>query len=370
MIHGLLQSAGAYASTDDHSFAFFFAKQGYDVWLGNNRCGLKPRHRSFKRSDPRMWSWKIREMATMDLPALVEGVLQRTGFEKLALVGHSQGTSQILIALSKHFVPELGEKISVACLLAPAAYSGSLLENPRWFFKGMIMMSPTIWRLCFGRYGFMQPLISAMEILPNRTLGVFGYPMFHYLFDWSDRNWDRDLRDRSFLFAPTYISSEHMRWWIGADGFATQRCILNTRAEAEIDAADDEAIENFLQATNTGGKITDEALARYEEAISRLEADPWFDERVPPLALWIPACDDLVDGKRLLRRLEYGRDPHAQLVHVNVLEDYEHLDVIWGVDSLERVGKEVLKVIWQTIATQDRERCVVPACVTKSESHN
>ncbi|KAK3063610.1 hypothetical protein LTR53_018839, partial [Teratosphaeriaceae sp. CCFEE 6253] len=37
MMHGLLQSAGAYCSTDDDSLAFYLAKSGYDVWLGNNR---------------------------------------------------------------------------------------------------------------------------------------------------------------------------------------------------------------------------------------------------------------------------------------------------------------------------------------------
>ena len=39
MIHGLLQSAGAYCTNDNDSLAFYLCKAGYDVWLGNNRCG-------------------------------------------------------------------------------------------------------------------------------------------------------------------------------------------------------------------------------------------------------------------------------------------------------------------------------------------
>jgi len=54
MIHGLLQSAGAYCTSDDDSLAFFLAKSGYGVWLGNNRCGFNPRHTMLKYSDPRM----------------------------------------------------------------------------------------------------------------------------------------------------------------------------------------------------------------------------------------------------------------------------------------------------------------------------
>ena len=37
LMHGLLQSAGAYCTNDDNSLAFFLHKSGYDVWLGNNR---------------------------------------------------------------------------------------------------------------------------------------------------------------------------------------------------------------------------------------------------------------------------------------------------------------------------------------------
>ena len=37
MVHGLLQSAGAFCSNDDDSLAFYLAKSGYDVWVSNFR---------------------------------------------------------------------------------------------------------------------------------------------------------------------------------------------------------------------------------------------------------------------------------------------------------------------------------------------
>ena len=36
---------------------------------------------------------------------------------------------------------------------------------------------------------------------------------------------------RGFMFSPVYVSAESMRWWLGRDGFATQKCILATRKE-------------------------------------------------------------------------------------------------------------------------------------------
>lgn len=57
MMPGLMQSSGVYCTNDEHSLAFWLCKQGYDVWLGNNRCGFKPQHVEFKKGDPRMWNW-------------------------------------------------------------------------------------------------------------------------------------------------------------------------------------------------------------------------------------------------------------------------------------------------------------------------
>jgi hypothetical protein len=65
MMHGLLQSSGAYCTNDDASLAFYLCKQGYDVWLGNNRCGFHPEHTLLSYNDPRMWAWNIRQMGVM-----------------------------------------------------------------------------------------------------------------------------------------------------------------------------------------------------------------------------------------------------------------------------------------------------------------
>jgi hypothetical protein len=107
LMHGLLQSAGAYCTNDDDSLAFFLCKSGYDVWLGNNRCGFEPRHTLLQYHDPRMWAWNIRQMGVMDLPALISRVLSETGFAKLGLVCHSQGTTETFVALAKEQRPDL-----------------------------------------------------------------------------------------------------------------------------------------------------------------------------------------------------------------------------------------------------------------------
>lgn len=82
----------------------------------------------------------------------------------------------------------------------------------------------------------------------------------------------------------------------------------------------------------------------------------WYESHVPPFALWVAGSDDLVDGRRLLRRFERGREPHVRVVHSRVIDEYEHLDVIWAMDCIEKVGREVKEVLWRTCDVRDQVR--------------
>ncbi|KAG6176669.1 hypothetical protein E4U35_007250 [Claviceps purpurea] len=360
LIHGLLQSSGAYCSNDDDSLAFWLCKSGFDVWLGNNRCGFSPKHASLKYSDPRMWSWTIQHMGLYDLPALTDQVLTETGFHKLGLICHSQGTAQTLIALSKNQRPELGEKLTVFCALAPAAYAGPLVN--RYYFRLMNKLSPFAYQLVFGMHAFIPLMIQMHSLLNPRLYGCLSYTVFSFLFDWSDLRWDRGLRNRLFQFAPVYVSSETMRWWLGKGGFASHGCILLTKEmvqyEEEADGIDTEA--KIEVSTDTADGSTALKRANGYESFERrklvLAGSPWYNDQVPPFAIWICGKDQLVDGRRLLRRFEKGREPHVKLIHSKVVEEYEHLDVIWAVDAVEQVFQDMRDVLWKTCYDQEKFR--------------
>ena len=373
LMHGLLQSAGAYTSTSNSSLAFFLAKSGFDVWLGNNRCAFTPRHRKLRYSDPRMWAWNIRQMGVMDLPAFVDTILAKTGFTKLGLAAHSQGTTQTFVALAKEQRPDLGEKLSVFCALAPAAYAGPLIGKV--YLKFMKIVPPPLFRLIFGYHAFIPLMPLAHAILPPKLYSWMGYHVFSFLFSWSDTRWDRGLRDRMFQQAPTYVSAESMRWWLGREGFAQQKCVLATREEGwkedQEDEEDDEVIRRLYEDREPGvtarRKLQRNLTSFRAQTLPLLREDfdergrfAWYDERFPPLALWVAGADDLVDGRRLLRRFDRGREPHVRIVHKKIIEGYEHLDVIWAMDMLEKVGKEVREVLWRTVAPQVQRECRTP----------
>ena len=352
LIHGLLQSAGAYCCNDDDSLAFLLCKSGFDIWLGSNRCGFKPRHKILKPSDPRMWNWNIRQMGVMDLPALVSRVLSETGFRKLGLICHSQGTTETFVALAKGQRPELGEKISVFCALAPAVYAGPLIG--KMYFKFMRLISPGMFRLMFGIGPFIPFMMTMHSVLPGKIYGFLGYRVFSFLFSWTDERWDKGLRDRLFQFAPVYVSAESMRWWLGRECFATQKCILATREEGRQEDEEDKEEDCY----------DDNAKQASEQLVPETNGDrgsrAWYNDQAPPFALWIPGSDQLVDGRRLLRRFERGREPHIRLVHTRLIEEYEHLDVLWAIDAVDKVAKEVREVLWKTAPPTARDACRVP----------
>nr|POF12828.1 sterol esterase 2 [Quercus suber] len=377
MMHGLLQSAGAYCCNDDDSMAFYLAKSGYDVWLGNNRCGFEPKHTLLTYEDPRMWAWNIRQMGVMDLPALISRVLAETGFPKLALIAHSQGTTQTFVALAKEQRPEIGEKISVFCALAPAVYAGPLIGKV--YLKAMSVISPAVFRLIFGIHSFIPVMMLAHKLLPAKTYSWMGYHVFSFLFSWSDTRWDRGLRNRMFQQAPTYVSAESMRWWLGRECFAKHKCILATREEGKLEDKEDEEDDHVIQRLYVDREPHVTERRKLQRNLSSFHcATPthshrnatrgrfsWYNDQFPPLALWVCGADNLVDGRRLLRRFDRGREPHVRIVHKKIIEGYEHLDVIWAMDAVEKVGKEVREVIWRTVDPESAKLCRTPVGCTK-----
>lgn len=363
LMHGLLQSSGAYCVNDDDSLAFYLCKSGYDVWLGNNRCGFNPKHVLLEYTDPRMWCWNIRQMGVFDLPALTSRVLYETGFEKIGLICHSQGTTQTFVALAKEQRPDLGEKLTVFCALAPATHAGPLIG--KMYFKFMRVITPAMFRLMFGIHAFIPLMMTMHGILPAGLYGRLGYMVFSFLFNWTDTRWDRALRDRMFQFAPVFVSAESMRWWLGRECFAKHKCILQTKEEWKAEEREDRETDGPLGnvaerplSRDSGINEKPSALQRQQPKRKLKGSTAWYNAQAPPFALWVAGNDDLVDGRRLLKRFERGREPHVRIVHSKVIPEYEHLDVIWAMDAVDQIFGELREVLWKTCNVRDQ--CRVP----------
>lgn len=91
---------------------------GYDVWIANRRGNkYSCKHTTLSTNDPEFWSFSLDEPACRDLPAVIDFVREVTEFEKVSVIGFSQGAAETLAALS--MVKGLERKVNLGILLAP-----------------------------------------------------------------------------------------------------------------------------------------------------------------------------------------------------------------------------------------------------------
>lgn len=91
---------------------------GYDVWIANRRGNkYSCKHTTLSTHDPKFWSFSLDEPACRDLPTLIDFVREVTEFEKISIIGFSQGAAETLAALS--MVKGLEKKVNIGILLAP-----------------------------------------------------------------------------------------------------------------------------------------------------------------------------------------------------------------------------------------------------------
>ena len=314
MLHGLLQSSGSFASNGRKSLAYFLYQSGYDIWLGNNRCGFRPEWNEAKVPTlASRWDWDLREMVKYDLTLLIDTVLAKTQFEKLSLISHSQGTTQGFMGLvneDKFFPPGSGSKesfftskIANYIALAPAVYPGPLL-NEKLFVKLMTKEIDNPW--FFGETSFFEIMMIVRNLCVGESLFSFVcYTIFNYLFDWNDTLWDTALRDRHFLFSPVHVSVKLMQWWLSPD-------------------------PNKVSFKFGSHKMFPDNVKWFSDA-----------SKAPNIYLFVPKQDRLVDGERLIN--------HFVNVESNVnykiwyIDEYAHIDVLWAHDVIERIGKPILQ---------------------------
>ena len=99
--------------------AFHLAEMGFDVWLTNNSgAEYSQEHDVYTTADKEYWQMDWTKYGLYDFPAAVKVIQERTGVEKVAVVGHSQGTTQTYAGMALN--PEWYDKnVSVAAMLGP-----------------------------------------------------------------------------------------------------------------------------------------------------------------------------------------------------------------------------------------------------------
>ena len=100
--HGIFDSSDfSVVHGPEKSITFVLANFGYDVWVANARGNKHSRqHKTLNPDkDKAFWDFSFFEMIE-DYKANIEHIIQETGYKKIGVLGHSQGTSTMYSALS------------------------------------------------------------------------------------------------------------------------------------------------------------------------------------------------------------------------------------------------------------------------------
>lgn len=123
--HGLECSSSDWVlAGPENGLAYLLADVGYDVWMGNSRGNIYSRnHTKLNPNRNKFWLFDWHEIAMLDMPAVIDRVLEVSGQEKLHYIGHSQGGTVFLV-LSSLRPDYTSSKIYSSHLLAPVCVCG------------------------------------------------------------------------------------------------------------------------------------------------------------------------------------------------------------------------------------------------------
>jgi len=126
--HGMMDTSDSFCLNPGiQSLAYFFASKKYLVYMPNSRGNRYSR--AHQTLDPNQipgefWDFSFTEMGVRDLPVVIDSILEQTGMEKIACIGHSQGATIFLILLSLR--PEYNDKIKLVSMMAPFSYMNNV----------------------------------------------------------------------------------------------------------------------------------------------------------------------------------------------------------------------------------------------------
>jgi len=132
LIHGVLDSADEFV-LGDKSIVKALLERDYDVWLLNSRGNkYSCAHTQISPKSPDFWDYSFEGMAEGDFKSTLEFVSEHTK-EKVVVIGHSQGTTQVFAALSSF--PDLQDKVEKFMALAPVVHMTGF-DPGNWYYFG------------------------------------------------------------------------------------------------------------------------------------------------------------------------------------------------------------------------------------------
>ena len=203
-IHGLMQDCESFlCSGKNDSIASVLAHAGYDVWLGNNRGNrYSPMHVDHSPQSHEYWNFSIDHLAQFDVPAMVRHICQATGYDKIAIVGFSQGSAQTFLGLSSSVY--LQEHVSLFIALSPPLQLTGFSDT---YLTALVHRHPYLITALFGHKAMLMQVLMWKNILSRTAFAGTVSASMKFLFNWSCDNIAESRRLNLFqhVFSPSSV---------------------------------------------------------------------------------------------------------------------------------------------------------------------
>ncbi|XP_050441317.1 lipase 3-like [Adelges cooleyi] len=167
--HGILCSSTDWViSGPNSSLGYVLSDAGYDVWITNTRGNTYSRgHVTLDPSKDaeKFWDFSWHEMGVIDMPNMIDYILEVTGEPDVSYVGHSMGNAIFYVMCSER--PEYAQKVRAMASMAPIAFLNHV-KSPILTFLASVA-DPLAW-LC-GSLGYY-------EFRPNGKILLFAGKAF------------------------------------------------------------------------------------------------------------------------------------------------------------------------------------------------
>jgi len=308
--HGLLDASHTWVlNFPSQSLGFILADAGYDVWLGNTRGNTYGRrHTKLNPKDPLFWDFSFDELIADDLPSMINYVRAKSGQDKIFYIGHSQGT---MMGFAGFTNDTLASKIRLYVALAPVAYVANIKVSLLRYLAEYDMEELMI---ITGQYEFAPstPILEAILSLlctfdKNLCMSTMCALMGCDTDNWNNTRW------------PVYTHHDP----------AGTSC-KNIAHFAQL------VRDNKYQMFDYGPT---ENTKRYNQ-----KTPPLYDlSKVKTKVALFSATNDYLADPTDFQRLKSELPKNSIVKELNI-EEYSHIDFIWGLNANEKLYKVILEL--------------------------
>lgn len=322
--HGVLDSCASWIMNGPGlSLGFILADAGFDVWMGNSRGS------TFSDFDiqPHLtkdvfWNFSLDELSQYDLPATFEYILTITGVEKMIYIGHSQGT-ELAFALFSMQHP-ITQHIAFAFMLSPVAFVKHITS--------LFMTSLATFRVdrlfdTFGIHKFM-PTMNTLHIVlgPTCEITPICADILAVIFGYNIENMNTDYFDTYLTYVPAGTSVKLMEHW-----------------GQKVRMRDDRVFPKYDYGTNCRNWLLRPIPCNQNVYGQRKPPQYDLGKVQIPMMFFDGGRDTLADVKDVKHLREAL--PPGVIRKEHFLEEYAHLDFVWGIYTAESVYSVIVDAI-------------------------